>query len=261
MRKKIGLFITHNVFAPFANSIPKNQYIISETLRSPEFGEYKDTDIYYELIQLFNSETSSIEERAKKMEFKIKKAIEEQNLDSVSIISHSISGLDSRYMINESSDLNRLMKCLITISTPNQGSLLADLIVGNKIERYNSERLNPLLGMNTESFIQSNSSNISHLNDYLDDKYDDRIFTFNGAREYKSHSNLFRLFTDRLIDEDKFESLETDGVLFGEEAILNKERHLGMFNFDHFQSSCFASDYENKKVYAMSLDFGIQKNF
>ena len=261
MKKNIGLFITHNIYAPFANSIPTKYYTISETLKSPQLTQYSNVNTYYELIQIFNSENSSIHDRALKMAFKIRKAVEEHNLDSINIISHSLSGLDARYMVNECSDLNRLMKCLITISTPNQGSLLADMMAVKKIERYNTERLSPLWGLSPECFIECNSGNVAHLNDYLDDYNDERIYTFNGAKEYKSHSNLFRSITDKLIDQEKFESLETDGVLFGEEALLNKERHLGMFNFDHFQSSCFASDNENKKIYAMSLDFGIQKNF
>ena len=261
MSRNIGCFITHNTFAPLASALTEANQTISKTLKSPTFPEKIGVNFHYSLLPVYTSENSSIDTRSKKLYEKISDEIEKNKLDQIHLISHGLSGLDTRLMMSEYSDINRICGSLVTICSPHRGSLLADIILKNEINRFVSDRLTAVLGLSPESFAECNRDNMRDMNHFLGDFTDERIHTITASKEYTSLSTLFRAVTDRILETENLNNLDTDGVFLSHECTYNNERRLGVFPADHYQLSCFASDMDNKKVYAMALDFCANRSF
>ena len=170
-----------------------------------------------------------------------------------------MSGLDSRFLLNDNPNLNRICNTLMTVNSPNQGSFFADLYTTGKVNRFLIDRLSMTFGMSPESFVESNRANIRDLNEYLDDFQDERIFTFGASKDYPSHSSLFKETSKILLEDLGNDEIDSDGVLFSKESILNSERNLGILNADNYQMTCFASDKDNSRVYSVCIDFCKQR--
>lgn len=259
MQRNIGIFISHNCYLPLASAVPPKDLIINKTLLNPTLPQDSFNNYTYQLITLQTPEHSNIRTRAEKLAERLQTAVETHNLDKIHLISNSVNGLDARYMIAENPNLNRIIDTLVTISTPHKGSRLANLIENEKIPRQICERLAPVVGLSVDSMKEVNSGNIQNMNDFLDDLNDSRIFTMLGNQVYTEQSTLFKEITNRIIQDEDIEKIDTDGVFFVDELKHNPNQILGIFGADHYQMSCFSSDLQNKHAYQLALDFCAQR--
>ena len=259
MQKRIGIFVTHNILNSYRNALSESQQILSKTLLNPKIKSTKIVDFHYQLLSIPNSERSSIETRSKKISDKLEYIVSTKKLDGFHLISNGLSGLDSRYLLLNNPNLNRICQTLITVNTPNQGSTLADLYLSDQINRFLLDRISISTGLSPESFTECNTANMRDFNDYMDDHFDDRIFTFGASKDYTNHTTLFKEINKILLKDLGSEDIDTDGILFTKETILNNDRNLGFLNADFFDMSCFALDNQNSGIYGVSIDFCKQR--
>ena len=259
MKKNVGIFISYNILNSFRSSLPESLQLGSQFFKSPAIKSTQKAQFHYKLITVANSESSSVETRAKKIREQISREIASKNLDEFHLISSSLSGIDARFLLGHFPDLNRLCQTVVTVNAPNQGSTLADKYMAGKIDRFLMDRLSITFGMTPENFAECNSGNMADLTDFLDDWNDERIFTFGASKDYPSHKMLFKETSKILLDDITNQDFDCDGVLFPRESVLNPERNLGILNADFYEMSCFSKQGKSSGVFGLSIDFCKQR--
>ena len=259
--RNIGIIVTHNILSSLRTTIPDAHLILSKSLSNPKLLQTPNANYHFQLLTIQNPSNSSIETRSKRIEEKISNFASQNNLDGIHIISNSVSGLDARYLLGSNTQMNRLCHTLVTVNSPNQGSHLANMYMSGTVDQGLMDRLSVVLGVSPESFSECNSANVQSLNDYLDDFFDERIFTIGASKEFSALSDLFKESTEILLTDLTHSELDTDGILFSKESLLNIERNIGIMEGDHFDLSCLSDDTSNKGTYGVAIDFCMRRLF
>lgn len=178
----------------------------------------------------------------------------------VNLISHSMGGLDSRYLISKihnNNNVNYKVASLTTISTPHHGSECADFLVDLIGNNSVLKKLCP------PSIFQMTTSNMKKFNEMVKNDPNVQYFSF-GARFNPRWYNLFSLTwlvmkykiekeqSDRfrhLIDNDGLVSVESSK--WGEYiSTLDEVDHLDLINWTNKARSIF-----DKVMFAQSPNF------
>ncbi|EER31777.1 hypothetical protein CTRG_04560 [Candida tropicalis MYA-3404] len=179
----------------------------------------------------------------------------------VNLISHSMGGLDSRYLIskihNNKENGNYKVASLTTISTPHHGSECADFIVDLIGKNQILKQLCP------PSIFQLTTSHMKKFNELVQDDPTVQYFSF-GARFNPRWYNLFSLtwlvmkYKIEQEQADKFRQLiDNDGLVSVESskwgqyiATLDEVDHLDLINWTNKARSVF-----DKVMFAQTPNF------
>lgn len=115
---------------------------------------------------------------------------------AVTIIAHSMGGLDARYMLSKLEPLPFRVAALVTIATPHRGSAFADYLLDEKVAPLHLPRLYGALqaaGLGTAAFGQLTRKYMSdEFNAQIQDNPDVRYFSYGAATERPRLLNPFR---------------------------------------------------------------------
>ena len=187
--------------------------------------------------------------------------LEETNADRLSIIAHSMGGLDARYLIHEKG-WHELVDVLVTVATPHRGSSIATLTLDqpDAVRKWVSDMAD-WLGTH---ILEDGSANIRQALKELTPEYVEDTFNPNVPNhpdvEYWSYGcqagegtdipidPIFRYFNRYLFKKEGV----NDGIVSVRSARWGD--YLGTINADHARQvgirSTLAADFDSKKFYA-----------
>lgn len=80
------------------------------------------------------------------------------------IVAYSLAGLDLRYALSRSPELQAITKSLITVGTPHKGSFLAQQFRRRMIDREHIDPICRVLGIQNRYFEEANPENMQDFN-------------------------------------------------------------------------------------------------
>jgi triacylglycerol lipase len=175
--------------------------------------------------------TGSIERRAKQLRDNILNGLKDagRERDRVTIIAHSMGGLDARYMINKLGMDDRVA-ALLTITTPHRGSPYADWCLLNVGKRLGGLKLMKLLGLDVQAISDLTTESCRKFNRTIKNVPGVLYYSVSAARPWH-RVPPFAVHSHKLISAAEGENdclVSVKSSTWGE--------HLGIWPADHFHT-------------------------
>lgn len=175
--------------------------------------------------------TASIERRATQLKQQILDRLQADGLvgQKVTIIAHSMGGLDARYMLAKLG-MARHVGALLTVCTPHRGSPYADWVVRNLHDRIGVLRMVRKLGLDVDAATDLTTTACAKFNDAVPDHPEVAYFSISAARTFKQMP-AFALHSHHVVDAAEGSN---DGLVSVASATWGT--HLCTWPLDHWQA-------------------------